>query len=64
MDESLWPPIDPALLKKLDEVFPEKCPSLDDSDRTIWMFVGQCSVVRMLRAVYLEQQDEDSTNVR
>lgn len=58
-DDALWPPIDEALLKKLDEVFPEKCPDLDDSDRLIWMFVGQRSVVRMLRAVYLEQQSED-----
>lgn len=64
MDETLWPPIDEALLRKLEETFPEKCPELDDSDRLIWSHVGQRSVVRMLRAVYLEQQDEDSSHVR
>jgi len=58
-DDTLWPPIDEALLKKLEEVFPEKCPSLDSSDREIWVYVGSRSVVRMLRAVYLEQQQED-----
>jgi hypothetical protein len=57
-DDRPWPPIDEALLQRLDEVLPEKCPDLDDSDRLIWMMVGQRSVVRMLRSVYLEQQEE------
>lgn len=58
MDESLWPPIDEALLKKLDETFPEKCPDINDVDRAIWLYAGQRQVVRMLQAVYLEQQDQ------
>jgi hypothetical protein len=57
--DDLFPPIDEALLKKLDEVYPEKCPSPDDSDRAIWLAVGARQVVRMLWAVYLEQQNED-----
>jgi hypothetical protein len=57
-DDTLWPPIDEALLKKLDEVFPEQCPGIEDSDRRIWMNSGARSVVRMLRAVYLEQQQD------
>lgn len=57
-DDTLWPPIDEALLKKLEEVYPERCPAIDESDREIWMHAGACAVVRMLRAVYLEQQDE------
>jgi len=57
-DESLWPPIDEALIKKLEEVLPEKCPEIAASDREIWAYVGSRSVVRMLRSVYLEQQDE------
>ena len=59
MDDTLWPPIDEALLKQLDEVYPESCPDPASSDRDIWMAVGARSVVRMLRAVYLEQQNED-----
>jgi len=58
MDESLWPPIEEALIKKLEEVFPEKCPEITASDREIWTYVGSRMVVRMLRAIYLEQQDE------
>lgn len=58
MDDALWPPIDEALLKRLDEVYPESCPDPDFTDRDIWMAVGCRQVVRMLRAVYLEQQSE------
>ena len=57
--DDLFPPIDEALLKKLDEVYPEACPRIQDSDRQIWMQVGARQVVCMLRAVYLEQQNED-----
>jgi hypothetical protein len=58
MDDALWPPIDEALLKQLDQVYPEACPDPALSDREIWMAVGCRQVVRMLRAVYLEQQNE------
>ena len=51
--DDLFPPIDEALLKKLDEVYPEASPDPSHSDREIWMAVGTRQVVRMLRAVYL-----------
>jgi len=57
--DDLFPPIDEALLKRLDEVYPEACPDPSASDRDIWLAVGSRQVVRMLRAVYLEQQIED-----
>jgi len=57
--DDLFPPIDEALLKRLDEVYPEVCPDPSASDRDIWLAVGSRQVVRMLRAVYLEQQIED-----
>ena len=57
--DDLYPPIDEALLKKLDEVYTESCADPAASDREIWMAVGARQVVRMLRAVYLEQQNED-----
>ena len=57
--DDLFPPIDEALIKKLDEVYPESCADPAFSDREIWMAVGCRQVVRMLRAVYLEQQNED-----
>jgi len=56
--DDLYPPIDEALLKRLDEVYPESCPDPAASEREIWMAVGARQVVRMLWAVYLEQQNE------
>lgn len=47
------------MLKKLEEIFPETCPAEDWPDRRIWIYVGQRNVVRMLRAVYLEQQEQE-----
>jgi hypothetical protein len=57
--DDLFPPIDEALIKRLDEVYPESCADPAASEREIWMAVGARQVVRMLRAVYLEQQNED-----
>jgi hypothetical protein len=57
--DDLFPPIEEALVKKLDEVYPESCADPAASEREIWMAVGARQVVRMLRAVYLEQQNED-----
>lgn len=56
--DDLYPPIDEALLKRLDEVYPESCPDPAASEREIWMAVGARQVVRMLWSVYLEQQNE------
>ena len=56
--DDLFPPIDEALVKRLDEVYPESCADPAASEREIWMAVGARQVVRMLRAVYLEQQNE------
>jgi hypothetical protein len=56
-DDTLWPPIDEALLKKLDATFPDKCPDITDRKRKIWMDAGARKVVLMLHAVYLEQQE-------
>ena len=30
--DDLFPPIDEALIKKLNEIYPEKCPDLDVKD--------------------------------
>ena len=58
-DESDWPGLDESILRGLDEQYPEKCPEADWTDRQIWIYVGQRSVVRMLRAVYSEQINEE-----
>jgi hypothetical protein len=57
--DDLFPPIDEALIKRLDDIYPESCADPASPDREIWIAVGARQVVRMLRAVYLEQQNED-----
>jgi len=56
--DDLFPPLDEALLKRLDEIHPEACADPNATEREIWMQVGARQLVRMLRAVYLEQQNE------
>jgi hypothetical protein len=59
-EDELWPPIDDAILRKLDEIYPEQCPSTDMDDREIWHYVGARSVVRMLYSVYADQNNLDT----
>ena len=59
-DDELWPPIDEAIIRKLDESYPEQCPSTDMQDREIWHYVGARSVVRMLYSVYADQNNLNS----
>ena len=59
-EDDLWPPIDEAILRKLDEIYPEQCPSTDMEDRESWHYVGARSVVRMLYSVYADQNNLDS----
>ena len=54
-DEMLWSPIDEVLIRRLKEVYPDKCPSIDTPDREIWRYLGQVELVRMLESVYTEQ---------
>ena len=54
-DEMLWPPIDEILIRRLKEIYPDKCPSIETPDREIWRYLGQVELVRMLESVYTEQ---------
>ena len=35
-----YPGIDEALIIKLKELFPERCPTIDMTDREIWLYSG------------------------
>ena len=56
-DETLWPPIDEMLIRRLKEIYPDKCPPIDTPDREIWRYLGQVELVRMLESVYIEQNN-------
>lgn len=45
------------LIKKLDELFPEKTPDISWSDREIWSYAGKRELIRLLKAS-LEKGDE------
>lgn len=50
------------LIKELDEQYPEKCPELFDTDRIIWVKLGERRVVRHLLA-RLKNQEKDILDV-
>lgn len=51
------PVIPEDLLKALDERFPERCPEPSWSEREIWMRVGERNVIRFLKRVFSEQNE-------
>lgn len=52
------------LIKQLDEIYPERCPTPDMTDREIWMVAGQRKLVTNLKARLAAQQtSEDLPNV-
>ena len=58
-DEILWPPIDEMLIRRLKEIYPDKCPAIDTPDREIWRYLGQVELVRMIESVYTDQNKLD-----
>lgn len=45
-----------ALVRDLEQRFPDRCPDPKQSDREIWMAVGAAKVVRYLRSVLEDRQ--------
>lgn len=52
------PVVPQELLEALDRRFPERCPEPEWSDREIWIRAGERRVVRFLKRVF-EQQNEN-----
>lgn len=53
------PPLSASLIALLDELYPEKCPAPDMTDREIWMYAGARGVVRILVESLKQQEAED-----
>lgn len=53
------PPLDPALLRELDELFPVRYPPLDAPIRDFYYVMGQRSVVDFLIEKLKEQEERD-----
>lgn len=55
-----FPAISEALVLELDKLFPDRCPTLADPDRLIWVKAGQRAVVRFLQEKLKEQEETNN----
>lgn len=51
------------LIDKLNETFPERCPSMGDSERDIFFYAGQRALVRQLSFMLVVQDEEAHESV-
>lgn len=51
------PAITQELIDYLSRQFPDKCPDVIDTERTIWVNVGAAGVVRHLQRVKEDQEE-------
>ena len=51
------PIVTKELLEYLLERYPDRVPSVDATDRQIWLSVGQVAAVRHLQSIFEEQND-------
>lgn len=56
------PIITPELIDYLERMFPDRCPEPMDPERNIWMAAGAVGVVRHLKRL-LEEQEENILEV-
>ena len=57
MKNQEFPVIPEALIKVLNEMWPERCPEMDWTEPQIWHYVGQRSVVKYLMQVFKDQNE-------
>lgn len=55
------PVLSTDLIKELDLIYPDKCPSITAADRKIWFDAGARSVISMLKNT-LASQDSENEN--
>ncbi len=57
------PYVDKELIEWLEKVFPDRTPTLEMSDREIWIQRGNVNVVLKLRDLYEEQVKNSLTSM-
>lgn len=58
--ETEFPNVTKALIKSLDQLYPDSCANPTDEDRLIWIKVGQRNVVNFL----IEQHKRQNETIR
>lgn len=61
-NDVIFPLYSTDLAVKLDEMYPESCPDMDDNDRTVWFKAGQRDVVRFILEHKRRAEEDDLTN--
>ena len=51
------PRINEEVISYLDEIFPDKCPNLEDNEKQVWFKAGQRSVVNHLIKENKQQEE-------
>lgn len=51
------------LIDQLDKTIPEKCPDPEMSDREIWLYAGQRKLIRLLKRLR-EEAEENIMEIR
>jgi hypothetical protein len=46
-----FPAVSAELVERLESLYPDRCPSLDASDREVWAAKGRAQVVAFLREI-------------
>lgn len=49
-------PLSEDLVTGLEHLVPERCPTIDMSDRAIWVYTGKRDLVKALRAAWERQK--------
>lgn len=60
MDHTEFPALDKELIDFLNKRFPERCAEEKETERQIFIYAGQRSVVRLLNEVYKAQTEVDA----
>lgn len=60
---SKLPVVDEPLLDYVERMFPDRCPTLEDDEKTVWFKAGAASVARHLRAVHNQQNENILENM-
>lgn len=55
MEKPDFPYISAELAKYLEQTYPERCPDINQTDRSIWMYAGMRDIARLLIQRHKEQ---------
>lgn len=58
------PAIPPGLIDALERRFPSKCPDISDSERVIFHYAGQVSMIQWLKSIQIRRQHDQFSSIK